>query len=96
MLLNLTHYDDGKQKYRSHEVELNEPYFYNAEHDVYTHNPFSITGYGQTKEEAVEDFKKKYEYVLNELIAFGKMLFETDVIEIMEVDCCGYPIDKGA
>ena len=40
------------------------------------------------KEEAIEDFKKKFRYIMRELKAFKMMLLDTDVItdNIMEVD----------
>lgn len=93
-MLYLAHYDDGKKKYQSHEIYLLEKALYNSDINIFSINPFDICGYGETKEEAFEEFKRKYDYVLNELIAFGKMLFETDVIEndILEVDCFGKPI----
>lgn len=92
MLLRLSHYNDGKEKSQSHEIIIPDAYsFYNAEYDVFSLNPFDITGYGSTKEEALENFKRKFDYVIREWCAFGKMLFETDVIEndIVEVDCFG-------
>lgn len=87
-MLRLNHYNDGKEKYQSHEIRIRECRFYCAEYDVFSHNPFDITGYGETKEEALEDFKRKFNYVMRELKAFEKMLFETNVIEtdIVELD----------
>ena len=40
------------------------------------------------KEEAIDDFKKKFRYIMRELKAFETMLLDTDVItnNIMEVD----------
>ena len=40
------------------------------------------------KEEAIEDFKKKFRYIMRELKAFETMLLDTDVItnNIIEVD----------
>lgn len=47
-----------------------------------------MIGYGETKEEALEDYKKKFGYVMDELRAFERMLFETDVVEnnMVEID----------
>lgn len=92
MLLRLSHYNDGKEKSQSHEIIMpDDSPFYNAEYDIFSLNPFDITGYGSTKEEALENFKRKFDYVMQEWRAFEKMLFETDVIEndIVEVDCFG-------
>lgn len=93
-MIELTHYDDGKKKFQSHEVSIKEQYFYNAKYDVTSHNVFSLIGYGETKEEALEDYKKKFGYVMDNLRAFERMLFETDVIEnnMVEVDASGNEI----
>lgn len=93
-MIEMTYHDDGKEKPLSHEISIREQYFYNAEADVCSHNPFDITGYGETKEEAIEAFKNKFKYVMGELKAFEMMLFDTDVItdNIVVVDCFGKPI----
>jgi hypothetical protein len=57
-LLRLSHYNDGKEKSQSHEIIIPDAYpFYNAEYDIFSLNPFDITGYGSTKEEALTNFK---------------------------------------
>ena len=95
-MINLTHYDDGKEKLQSHEISISETDFYNSEYDIFSHNPFAIIGYGSTKEEAMEDFKRKFEYVLAEWNAFGKLLFCPAVqLNTIEVDCLGKPISLG-
>ena len=95
-MIEMTYHNDGKEKYQSHEISIREKdfSFYNAEFDVWSHNPFNVTGYGATKEEAIEDFKKKFQYIMKELQAFETMLLDTDVITdgIIEVDCVGKPI----
>ena len=90
-MIELTRFDDKKGKSQSHEVAIIEHDFYNADGDVWSHNPFEIYGYGETKEEAIEDFKKKFRYIMRELKAFEMMLLDTDVItdNIIEVDCDG-------
>ena len=87
-MIELMHYDDGKEKSQSHEVSIIEYDFYNAYENVWSHNPFDLCGYGATKEEAIEDFKKKFRYIMRELKAFERMLLDTDVMtdNIMEVD----------
>ena len=87
-MIELIHYDDSKEKSQSHAVSIIEYDFYNAKANVWSHNPFDIFGYGATKEEAIEDFKKKFRYIMRELKAFEMMLLDTDVItdNIMEVD----------
>ena len=94
-MIEITHYDDGKKKSQSHEITIREYDFYNTEVDVFSHNPFDIIGYGETKEEAVEDFKRKFRYVVAELKAFEAMLLYTDTVadKIVEVDCMGKAIN---
>ena len=87
-MLSLAHCNDGKEKWQSHEICICEDGdFYNSDVGVFSHDFYDITGYGETKEEAIEDFKRKFQYVMNEWKSFEKMLFETDVIEnnIIEV-----------
>lgn len=93
-MIEMTYHNDHKEKFQSHEISIRENGFYNAEVDVWSHNPFNVSGYGATKEEAIEDFKEKFAYVMKELRAFETMLFDTDVITegIIEVDCVGNPI----
>ena len=91
-MIKLAHHDDGKQKCQSHEITvLENSTFYNNDFNVFSHDFFDICGYGSNKEEALKDFKRKFEYILNEWVAFGKLLFETSVIEdsMIEVDCFG-------
>ena len=89
--INIAHYDDGKQKWQSHEVYLKEKDFYNTEYDINSHDIFTVIGYGETKEEALKDFKRKIEYLFKELKALETMIFETDVLEnnMIEVDYAG-------
>lgn len=75
-MIKLKHCDDGKQKWQSHEVSIVEENFYNVQYDVCSHNPFDITGYGETENEAMKDFKKKFFYVIDELRAFESMLIQ--------------------
>lgn len=94
--MNLTHHDDGKQRWQSHEVGISEKVFFNPEHEVFSHNFMDLTGYGETKEQAVADFKRKFRYLLDEWNAFAKLLLDSDIAEneMIEVDCFGKPIDK--
>ena len=96
-MIELTHYNDHKEKWQSHEIELREKDFSIEIDDdvwVHSHNPFYITGYGATKDRAIEDFKKKFVYVMKELKAFEAMLLGTDIItdNIIEVDRLGKEI----
>ena len=89
MLIKIAHHNDGKEKWQSHTC-----YLFN---DVDGYNEFDITnirGYGETKEEAVENLKNELQYYFDELHALEKMLYETDVLDndIVEVDCLGRKI----
>lgn len=98
-MIEMIYRNDHKEKWQSHEIGIRENGVFNAEIDdgiwVWSHNPFNIGGYGATKEEAIEDFKKKFEYIMKELKAFETMLLDTDVItcNIVEVDCFGKEIE---
>ena len=83
-MLKLTHYNDGKEKWQSYEIEVIEFHTqpnYDPDHDATSLNFFDLTDYGSTKEEALDDFKRKFSYILEQWKAFDRMLFETNVIE---------------
>ena len=93
-MIEMIYHNDHKEKWQSHEISIREHDFYNAEADLFSHDPFDITGYGATKEEAIEDFKNKFKYIMREWKAFEMMLLDTDNItdSIIEVDCFRNPI----
>jgi hypothetical protein len=93
-MIEMIYHNDHKEKWQSHEISIREHDFYNAEADLFSHDPFDITGYGATKEEAIEDFKNKFKYIMREWKAFEMMLLDTDQItdDIIEVDCFRNPI----
>lgn len=93
-MIQMTYHNDHKEKGQSHEISIREQNFHNFEKDVWSHDLFDIVGYGATKDEAIEDFKNKFRYVMTELKAFETMLLDTDVItdNIIEVDCMGKEI----
>lgn len=89
MLMKIAHHDDGKEKYCSHEcylIDISELY---EPTDIE-----SIRGYGETKEEAVQNLKAELEDYFREVHALEKMLYATDVLDndIIEVDCLGRKI----
>ena len=89
MLMKIAHHNDGKEKWQSHNC-----YLFNAADDYHEFDITNIHGYGETKEEAVENLKKELKYYFNELHVVEKMLYETDVLDdnIVEVDCLGRKI----
>lgn len=89
MLMKIAHHNDGKEKWESHTC-----YLFNDANDYGEFDITNIRGYGETKEEAVENLKKELKCYLNELHALEKMLYETDVLDnsIVEVNCLGEKI----
>lgn len=93
-MIKLGYHNDGKEKWQSHEIVMLEDDFYNSDFGIHSHNPFDICGYGATKEEALNDFMRKFKYVMDELDAFKTMLYDSNVIidNIVNVDCFGKEI----
>lgn len=89
MLMKIAHYNDGKEKWESHTC-----YLFNESDSYDQFDITNIRGYGETKEEAIQNLKKELEYYFNELHALEKMLYEADVLDndIIEVDCLGRKI----
>lgn len=89
MLMKIAHHNDGKEKWQSHIC-----YLFNDANDYPEFDITNIHGYGETKEEAIKNLKKKLEYYFNELHVLERMLYETDVLDndIIEVDCLGRKI----
>ena len=72
----LKHYNDGKEKYQSHEVYDDEL-------------PDLMRGYGETYEEARQEFKKNVaDYMQKIEIYYNRF----DSQEVVKVDCVGKPV----
>lgn len=80
---SLVYHNDGKEKWQSHEVYLKYPFLYEG-------FEFSQRGYGATKEEAYDDFLKKFREAETQLEALSKLL-NADALDMIEVDCSGEP-----
>lgn len=89
MLMKIAHYNDGKEKWESHTC-----YLFNESDSYDQFDITNIRGYGETKEEAIQNLKKELEHYFDELHSLEKMLYETDVLDndIIEVDCLGTKI----
>ena len=78
MAINITHFDDGKEKYQSHEVnisgDLRDIGLY--EMDV------EIMGYGRDKQEAYDEASLKLKNLINLLTKVYNDLHIDDVIEV--------------
>ena len=93
--MKLAYHDDGKHKYQSHEIYLkDDKQIYNVNTEMCGYDILDLRGYGNSKEEAYEDFKKKAKYLFNELRELEKMIFETDELtnNVIKVDCFGEEI----
>lgn len=84
MLMKIAHHNDGKEKWESHTC-----YLFNESDSYDQFDITNIRGYGETKEEAIQNLKKELEHYFDELHSLEKMLYETDVLDndIIEVDC---------
>lgn len=91
MVMKIAHYNDGKEKWQSHSCFL-----FNDADKYFNFDLTSIHGYGETKEEAIENLKEELDYYFRELRALEKMLYETNVLDndIVEVDCLGRKIER--
>lgn len=84
MLMKIAHYNDGKEKWQSHRCNL-----FNDSDEYHNFDLTDIYGYGETKEEAIENLKQELDYYFREIHALEKMLYETNVLDndVVEVDC---------
>ena len=78
-------HNDGKGKLQSYEVYAQSPCL-----DSFM---FDECGYGETQEEALEEYRQKFKKALDELNAFAAMLLDTDALPIIPVDCFGKEIE---
>ena len=97
-MIKLNYHNDGKEKYQSHEIHMKEyEFFHSDDVDVWSLNPFNVYGYGSSREEAFEDFKKKLEVVMKELQDQCCRIISIDSLDmlndVVEVDCMGNPIN---
>lgn len=91
MKLQLGHYDDKKEKWQSHEVRFTIQSIHNFMEKIsYNGDILDIIGYGETKEEAFENFKTKYRKLLLNFQAFDKELDDITENDIVPVDYRGY------
>ena len=67
MLMKIAHHNDGKEKWESHTC-----YLFNDSDAYHKFDITNIRGYGETKEEAIQNLKKELEYYFNELHALEK------------------------
>lgn len=92
--MKLAIHDDGKEKSQSWEVSLGAKlYSYEELLDIPTFDFLSITGYGATKQEAIDEFKKDFKASVENVMKILDGLNENNFEEIM-VDCFGNPIKE--
>lgn len=90
--IRLAYYNDGKQKCYSHEISIFDKCDdYCDETGTYgVHDLASIVGYGDSEEQAREDFRDKFNSAFEQLKEFHRKLNDSnESIEEVEVDCTG-------
>lgn len=90
--IKLAHYDDGKHKYQSHEISIFDDIDeYNIETGTFgVHDLAAIIGYGDSEEQARDDFRNKFNSAFEQLKEFHRKLNDSnESIEEVEVDCTG-------
>lgn len=101
----IIYHNDSKEKSDSYEVRFIESgdftnSFYKKHPDVSAivcdHSLGGVIGYGSTKEEAISNYKKALEYLIEEFKAIEKLYLCTDFIDnnILEADCFGNVTQK--
>lgn len=90
--IRLAHYNDGKQKCYSHEISIFDKCDdYCDETGTYgVHDLAAIIGYGESEEQARDDFRNKFNSAFEQLKEFHRKLNDSnESIEEVEVDCTG-------
>lgn len=93
--IKLAHYDDGKQKYQSHEISIFDKCDdYCDETGTFgIHDLAAIVGYGESEEQARKDFIDKFNSAFEQLKEFHRKLnsddTENDAINQIEVNYSG-------
>ena len=78
MAINITHFDDGRENYQSHEVNILGDL---KDIELYEMN-VDIMGYGRDKQEAYDDANLKLKNLINLLTKFYNDLHIDDVKEV--------------
>lgn len=90
--IRLAHYNDGKQKCYSHEISIFDKCDdYCDETGTFgIHDLSAIIGYGESEEQAREDFRDRFNSAFEQLKEFHRKLNDSnESIEEVEVDCTG-------
>lgn len=90
--IRLAHYNDGKQKCYSHEISIFDKCDdYCDETGTFgIHDLAAIIGYGESEEQAREDFRDRFNSAFEQLKEFHRKLNDSnESIEEVEVDCTG-------
>ena len=78
MAINITHFDDCKEKYQSHEVNISGDLMDIALYEMRV----EIMGYGRNKQEAYDEASLKLKNLINLLTKVYNDLHIDDVIEV--------------
>lgn len=83
--MNIKFFDDKKEKYQSIECYIGDISEYpNIDLGVYDWDICELTGYGETKQEAFEDFKVKFKFLMDEYRKLEKKVDEMKIKETKE------------
>lgn len=86
----ITHFNDGKSKYESHEIKISITGDYS---DIVTDINFPPS-YGSSKEEAYEECIKQFKEVSDRIIdTLREMQQNLSIDKTIEVDCCGKVVE---
>ena len=78
MAINITHFDDCKEKYQSHEVNISGDLMDIGLYEMRV----EIMGYGRNKQEAYDEASLKLKNLINRLTKVYNDLHLDDVIEV--------------
>ena len=78
MAINITHFDDCKEKYQSHEVNISGDLMDIGLYEMRV----EIMGYGRNKQEAYDEASLKLKNLINRLTKVYNDLHIDDVIEV--------------
>ena len=91
--IKLVHFNENE---KFHEIYIKEEeIFHNSKIGIYSMDISFIRGYGETKEEALEDFRRKLKYLLNQYRKLEELLDSEDLEKkLIQVNVYGEEVKK--
>ena len=100
-VIQLGHYNDGKEKTNSHCVQVFDESVYDIpqkfkDADIWNWNLGDLIAHGYTEEEAYDNFIEKFKVYYEEMQKLAKTILETDILKnsMKKVDCFGKEIKR--